>query len=345
MSCFKHTKLICSYVAIFFISLNSFAQNISKTGTTAASFLEIGVGGSANGMGGAFVSIANDASALYWNASGIATLPNYEAIMVRTNWIADTKFDFAGLVVPLSDFGTFGFSFTSLSMEDMIVRTIENPEGTGELFSAGDIAIGISYARNLTDRFSIGVTAKYIEQSIWHMKASAFALDLGTLFKTDLFGGMTIGTSISNFGTPMRLEGRDARYFIRVDPTKQGSNERIPTNIDLDTWDLPLFFQIGVSTYAFNYNDYSLVVSADAIVPNNDFQSLNVGAEFSFMDFLRLRGGYKSLLLEDSEGGLSFGLGVSSKMLLSIAIVNFDYAYRDFGRLQNVHSFSVGIKF
>lgn len=345
MSCFKHTKLIFSYVAIFFISLNSFAQNISKTGTTAASFLEIGVGGSANGMGGAFVSIANDASALYWNASGIATLPNYEAIMVRTNWIADTKFDFAGLVVPLSDFGTFGFSFTSLSMEDMIVRTIENPEGTGELFSAGDMAIGISYARNLTDRFSIGVTAKYIEQSIWHMKASAFALDLGTLFKTDLFGGMTIGASISNFGTPMRLEGRDARYFIRVDPTKQGSNERIPTNIDLDTWDLPLFFQIGVSTYAFNYNDYSLVVSADAIVPNNDFQSLNVGAEFSFMDFLCLRGGYKSLLLEDSEGGLSFGLGVSSKMLLSIAIVNFDYAYRDFGRLQNVHSFSVGIKF
>ena len=87
------------------------------------------------------------------------------------------------------------------------------------------------------------------------------------------------------------------------------------------------------------------VVSADAAVPNNNYQSLNVGAEFSFMDFFLLRGGYNSLFLKDAEGGLSFGAGVNSKMLLSTAIVNFDYAFRDFGKLKNVHSFSVGIKF
>ena len=81
------------------------------------------------------------------------------------------------------------------------------------IFSAGDIAVGISYARKLTERFSIGFTVKYIEQNIWHMKASAFAIDAGTLFKTDLFGGMIIGAAISNFGTPMRLRWKRFKIF------------------------------------------------------------------------------------------------------------------------------------
>ena len=156
---------------------------------------------------------------------------------------------------------------------------------------------------------------------------------------------MTIGAVISNFGSSMRLDGRDTRNFIRVDETKQGSNERIPTNIELDSWDLPLYFQIGASTTALHYENYKLIISADALVPNNNYQSLNVGAEFSFMNFLALRGGYNSLFLKDAEGGLSFGAGVNSKVLLSLATVQFDYAFRDFGKLKNVHSFSLGIKF
>lgn len=345
MNIITRSKIFLFILVFLFGNHSFYSQNVSRTGTTAASFLEIGVGAPANGMGGAFVGLVNDASALYWNVGGIATLNQYEVILVHTNWIADTRFDYAGLIIPLGDIGNFGLSFTSLSMDDMKVRTVEQPEGTGENFSAGDIAVGISFARHLTDRFSVGITAKYIKQTIWHMNASAFAIDAGTLFKTDLLGGMSIGAVISNFGTPMRLEGRDSRYFFRIDETKQGSNERIPVNIELDSWDLPLYFQIGVSTQAFDYDDYKLTVSADALVPNNDYQSLNVGAEFSLLDYILLRGGYNSLFLQDAEGGLSFGAGVNSKMLLSSAVVNFDYAYRDFGRLKNVHNFSIGIKF
>jgi len=324
---------------------NIYSQNVSKTGTTAAAFLEIGVGAAANGMGGAFVGRADDASALYWNVGGIASLARNQVILVHTNWIADSRFDFAGLVLNLGGFGNIGLSFTSLSMADMKVRTVEQPEGTGEFFSAGDIAVGLSYSRFLTDRFSVGLTAKYIQQSIWHMNSIAFAIDAGTVFRTDLLGGLTIGAVLSNFGTPMRLQGRDARYFIRVDETKQGSNDNIPVNIDLDSWDLPLYFQIGVSAPVFNYDDYKMTVSADALVPNNDYQSLNVGAEFTFMDVLSLRGGYNSLFLQDAEGGLSLGVGVNSQMLLSVATVYFDYAFRDFGRLNSVHNFSIGISF
>jgi len=332
-------------VSVMIFNSNIYSQNVSKSGTTSANFLEIGVGASAIGVGGAFVSIADDASSLYWNAGGIANLTNYEAIIVHTNWIAETNFDFAGIVLPLGDFGALGFNLTSLSMNDMKVRTIELPEGTGEFFSASDISIGVTYARQLTERFSIGITAKYIEQNIWHMKATAFAIDAGTIFKTDLFGGMTIGAAISNFGTSMQLDGRDSRYFIRVDENKLGSNERIPTNIELDEWDLPLIFQIGVSTKLVNKDNYILKVAADAVVPNNDYQSMNMGAELSVFDYIRIRGGYNSVFLTEAEGGLSLGVGLNSKMLLSVASVMFDYAYRDFGRLNNIHTFSLGIRF
>jgi hypothetical protein len=345
MQIITRVKLIFLILIFLLMDQNLYSQNVSKTGTTAASFLEIGVGATANSMGGAFVGLANDASALYWNVGGITNLSRYEVILAHTEWIAETKFDYAGLIIPLGEFGNLGFSFTSLSMEDMKVTTVEQPDGTGENFSASDISVALSFARQFTDRFSIGITAKYIKQSIWHMSASAFAIDAGTLFRTDLLGGMTIGAVMTNFGTPMRLDGRDTRYFISVDPTKQGSNDQIPTNVEMDSWDLPLYFQIGVSTKAFQYEDYKLTLSADALVPNNDYQSLNVGAEFTFMELFSIRGGYNSLFLTDSEGGLSFGAGVNSHMLLSAALVRFDYAFRDFGRLKNVHTFSVGIKF
>lgn len=332
-------------IVVLLNSITLYGQNVSNSGTTAANFLEIPVGASAVGVGGAFVSIVDDATALFWNSAGIAKLSKNELVLNHIDWIGDTKYDFAGLVINLQDYGNLGISFTVLSMDDMIVRTVEKPGGTGELFSAQDIAMGITYSRTLTDRFSIGFTAKYIKQSIWHMSASAFAIDIGTLFRTDLLGGLIIGASLSNFGTPMQLEGRDSRYFIQVDDTKLGSNDRIPTNIEMDTWELPLIFRIGISTYIFQSPKYSLLIATDAIHPNNNYPSLNIGTQFAFMDYFFLRVGYNDLFLQDSEGGLSFGVGLNSKMLFSEAIASFDYAYRNFGRLENVHVFSLSVKY
>lgn len=336
-------------IILFFILIQFYlmAQNtdVSKVATTSASFLEIPVGAAAVGMGGAFVSVANDASALYWNVGGISTIDKFDLQIANMEWIGDTRFNFVGLVLPLGDFGTMGFSFTALSMDDMIVRTVEKPEGTGEFFSAGDISFGLSYARNLTDRFSLGFTVKYIQETIWHMTAQGFAIDAGTLFRTDILGGMIIGASISNFGTTMKLEGRDTRFFIRVDENKEGSSDRIPTNVELDSWDLPLIFRLGLSTNAIQNDIYRFTVTLDAIHPNNDYESLNVGGEFAFMEFFILRGGYNALFLTDGEGGLSLGVGVNSTLLFSETMFQFDYAFRDFGRLQNVHMFSLEFKF
>lgn len=329
----------------FLQGIASAQRNVSKTGTTAASFLEIPIGAAATGLGGAYVSIAEDATALYWNAAGISRFTQGELAVVHTTWLAETSLDYAALVIPLGTLGNIGLSFTSLNMPDMKVRTVEMPEGTGEFFSAADIAVGLSFAKAITDRFSIGFTAKYIQQTIWHESAVGFAIDGSTYFRTDLLNGLVIGASISNFGTSMKLEGRDTRIFGRVDDTKQGSNERVPFNVELDSWDLPLFLQIGVSTNVIENGSFKWRVAVDAIHPNNNYESLNTGTELSYNDYFYIRGGYQSLFLDQAEGGLSAGIGISSSTLLGSSAVRFDYAYRDFGRLENVHVFEVGLKF
>jgi len=344
------SKILLNLILVITSLLSqAFAQNtgvnVSKVGTTAATFLEISVGASATGMGGAYVSRATDATSIYWNPAGIANLTQNEVDVVHTEWLAQTNLDYAALALPLGEFGTIGFSYTSLSMPDMKVRTVDQPEGTGEYFSAGDLAVGVSYARTLSDRFSVGFTAKYIQETIWHMSSSAFAVDMGTIFKTDLFGGMIIGASISNFGTSMKLQGIDTRTFSSVDPSQLGTNDQIPYSIDLDSWSLPLLFRIGISTNAIKTDDYRWTVAVDALHPNDNYESLNVGTEFSYKEFIFIRGGYQSLFLRDGEGGLSFGIGINSKMLFSTDVVKFDYAYRDFGRLNGINVFSVGVNF
>jgi hypothetical protein len=337
-------KIITILVAILLASVNLLSQ-VSKVGTTAAAFLEIGPGSVATSMGGAFVSVANDATSLYWNPSGIADFTKNEVTIFHANWIASINFDYVALVIPLGETGNIGLSFTSLSMADEMVRTVAQQEGTGEYYSAGDIAVGLSYARKLTDRFSIGFTAKYIQETIWHESASAVAIDAGTIFRTDLFNGLTIGASISNFGTQMKLNGSDIRNFARVDPTLLGSNDQVAYNIELESWDLPFLFQIGISTNVYKDEDYRLLVSVDALHPNNNYESMNIGGQFSYRDYLFVRAGFRNLFLTGSEGGLTLGVGVNSKLLFTDDFVGFDYAYRNFGRLENVHTLSVDIKF
>lgn len=320
-------------------------RNVSKAGTSSAVFLQIPIGARAIGMGGAFVGTANDVSSLYWNVAGLATLPRNEALFAHNEWLADTRFDYAALAVPIESIGALGVSFTSLSMDDMLVRTVERPEGTGELFSAGSFAVGVHYARYLSEQFSIGFTAKYIAERIWNMQAQAFALDVGTLFVTNFLNGMRIGAQISNFGTDMKLEGRDTRTFHSIDPNKLGSNDRIPQHIEMDSWPLPLHFQFGIALDALKTDEHLLTLAIDALHPSDNYESLNVGMEYGFNKSFYVRGGYRSLFLQDREGGLSLGAGVFASLFATQIEGRFDYAFQDFGRLKSVHVLAVSVLF
>ncbi len=315
-------------------------RSVSNVGTTAAPFLEIGIGARAVGMGGAFVATANDASALHWNPAGMARLSQVEVMFVHTDWLCGLDFDFAGAVLPLGRWGSIGASVTALSMSDMPVRTVEMPQGTGENFSAGDLALALSYGISLTDRFSIGFTGKYIYQSIWKESACGVALDIGTLFTTG-FRGMRIGASLRNFGTDMRMQGDDLLIFHDPDPKKLGNNDRIFADLKTDSWPLPLTFQVGVAMEAWNSPLHRLTLASDAVHPTDNTESLHLGCEYAFREMFFLRAGYNNLFLRDGEEGLTLGTGVAVRLMGHRAI-RVDYAYADFGRLENVHRLSIG---
>jgi hypothetical protein len=192
------------YIILFFLITSVYA--VDKTGTTAAKFLSIGVGSKGLSMGGAYTSIASDATAMYWNPAGLSFYDTKEVYFNHTNWIADISFDYFGVTLPMNNKSILGFNVTSVTMDEMEVTRYGNEE-TGETFQAADYAIGSTYALDLTDRFSVGVNGKYIQQSIANSHAKGLALDFGTLFITPF--GFRLGTSISNFGPKLKMTGDD----------------------------------------------------------------------------------------------------------------------------------------
>jgi hypothetical protein len=340
-------KLILLVLMIVYMaSYTAFSQyntSVSNVATTCAPFLEIGVGARAIGMGGAFVATANDVSALYWNPAGIGRLYRPEILFVHTNWIADIKFDFAGAIIPLGKIGTLGASLTALSMDEMSVRTVDQPEGTGEFFDVSDMALMLSYGFNLTDRFSIGFNAKYIRQSIWKETAQGYAVDIGTIFRTGL-KDMRIGAVLTNFGSDMKLDGEDLLVYHDIDPYQQGNNDRIFSKLETQSWPLPLNFQVGLAMDPYHSDGHRLTVAVEAMHPIDNTESMHLGSEYGYKDLFFLRAGYRNLFLRDSEEGLTLGAGIGSKLFKGFQI-NLDYAYADFGRLEYAQRFSVILKF
>ena len=318
------------------------STNVTQVGTSAATFLNIQVGARAMAMGGAFVASANDATALYWNPAGIAGMSNGEATAMSTNWLAGTDFNFGAVVIPLS-FGTIGASITSLTTGDMEVRTVEMPEGTGEFFSASDIAAGLSFAMDLTDFFAIGVSAKFISSSIFNETANSFAIDIGTMFTTE-FNGMRIGVSLLNLGADMKLRGRDLIILVDPAPLKDGSNDRIVSNLQTDSFSLPVLLRVGVAMDFFKTEDSWLTVAIDGTNPSDGAEGVNLGAEYNWNNLVFLRGGYQSLFVEDSEVGLTAGAGFRFK-LFDESSLKFDYAWADFGIFSSIQRLSIGIEF
>ena len=314
----------------------------TKVGSTAAPFLNIGVGPRAVSMGAAFIATANDMTALYWNPAGIARMEANGALFAHTQWFADISYNWAGVMLNLGAYGSTGLSITYLNYGEMEVTTLREQDGTGEFFSAKDIAISITYSYNLSDRFSLGLSGKYVNQRIWNSSADAFALDLGTLFISDVYG-LRIGATISNFGTEMRLDGKDLFVLHDINPDISGNNDQILSKLNTDAYALPLVFRVGIAK-DFTHQNNRLTVGIDAIHPNDNSETVNFGCEYSFSENIFLRAGYKSTFMQNSEEGLTLGFGLMYELSPGI-YANLDYAYQDFGVLSYTQHFGIGIKF
>lgn len=330
------------FICILFLLLSTVVIAQNKVGTTAAEFLTIPVGTKAMGMGGAFIAVADDITAAFYNPGSLSRIENNQFLTNYSEWLVGSKYSWFGLGIKISDDNYAAISVTSLDYGEEEVTTISSPEGTGEMWSASDIAIALTYSRNLTDRFSIGGSIKYIQQRIWNESASAFAADIGLLYHTQV-EGLNIGMSISNFGTQMQLGGKDLLRASDVDEAYNYNNSTITSNLSTDQWELPLIFAVGVSWKIDLLYDIAVTAAGDAIIPSNENTYLNLGGEMQWKNLFFARIGRNSLLKENAEEGLTFGFGI--KYDVSDIRIAVEYAYLDFGAWSNLSRYSITIGF
>ena len=197
-------------IIITFIAINCcILAQFDNAGTSAANFLKIGVGSRGMALGGAFTANVQDPSALHWNPAGIAHAKDIQVLLSQYNWIADMKHSYFGLVIPVGSIGNLGISLNNLDMGEM-KKTTEFEQDSKVVFRASDIALGLGFGKQISDRFSVGLHGKIIRETISFSNATAFGIDVGSQYETD-FSGLTIGLAITNFGTKMNLEGTDLK--------------------------------------------------------------------------------------------------------------------------------------
>jgi opacity protein-like surface antigen len=345
------TLALASLAAMLVASpLDREARAQSKVGTTAAQFLGISVGAQAIAMGGAFVASDGDVSSLYWNPGAIVFANKNQVAFMNTNWLVGTKLRWGGLMLNLDGDNAVGVSITQLDYGEEDVTTVAAPEGTGERWTAQDLAIALSYSRRLTDRFAIGGSAKYISQSIYNETASNFTFDVGLLFITE-FENLRIGMSMSNFGGDMQLGGRDLLKRVDIDPTNAGSNKTLVADLKTDSWPMPLLFRVGVAMDALQTDMFRFTVAVDGLRPNDNRESVNVGGELGFQEMFFVRGGYNTLFGGESafsrnveQQGLTLGAGVRYAVP-GVATLQVDYAYAKFGLFGNLSTIALAVGF
>jgi len=205
------------------------------------------------------------------------------------------------------------------------------------------MSMGVSFARAFTDRFKLGITGKYVREWIWHESAATVALDLGSLYTTT-FHDMRIGVAICNFGSDMSMSGRDLIHFHDIDETREGNNGRVLSEWTTDKWPLPLMLRVGLAMELVRNKNHRLTGAVDALHPNDNRESVNLGCEYAFHEQFMLRAGYKSLFLPYSEEGLTVGAGVRVRTRGGPTF-GFDAAYEDFGRFDGVYKYSAVVSY
>lgn len=297
-----------------------------RRGTSSLQFLKIGNGARGTGMGETFVAVSDDISALYWNPAGLVQFKENGVTFSHTLWFVDTQLQFFGAVYHFGGSNAVGLSVASLRTDDMKVTTEVQPNGTGEYFRFSDIAIGLSFARQMTDQFSFGATVKYIEETLGALKMRGVVGDLGTFYKTGL-GTSRFAVLISNFGAQISPSGSVNLIGGRV----ADSFQKFPP---------PTLFRIGFAIEPILTGTNRLTTSIQLNSPNDNSENVSLGAEYAYKEMLFLRGGYKFNV--DAE---NFSVGAGFRVPISFAKTELDYSISNYKDLGFAQRFSINLLF
>lgn len=312
----------------FLILLTVNAQAINKVGTVGAQFLKLTVGARYVGMGDAYTCAVSDANAVFCNPAAMTRIEGYDVTFSHRGWIAGINHEAAAVVRNVEGIGSFGLGAVVLGADDMEITTTAQQDGTGSYFTYRDIAVSFSYARRLTNKFSTGLTVKYIDQQIYTIHARGWAFDVGTYYWTG-FKTLRFGMTIQNFGPD--IIPADSYLDTQVSGLIMEEKE-----FSYGEYPLPVKFTVGLA-YDFRINEaIQTTLSVDALHPNDYTERAHVGVEGMYMEVLALRGGYK---INYEEEAFTAGFGLKYKNII------FDYAYSDMGVFKGTSTFSLDFSF
>ena len=339
---FRINRIIATLLAVLVASGLGLAQ-VKKSGLTGAAFLKVGVGARAVALGSAYTSIPDDVNQMFWNPAGIALPDNkWAATFSYNKWIADLNHNSGAIAHNFGSIGTLGLGLISFGISDIVSDRDAVPSfidfeptdtNTGN-YSYQDLALSLSWARYFSDKISLGASFKYIRQEIDSQSANAVAFDFGAIYKIG-FRNATIGARINNLG-------RDLKFYDIATP-------------------LPLIFSLGGSINLLENESNALRILADATKPQDSDQLLYAGGEYTFRNLVSVRGGYKLnysgvtdtkrnefdqeiIDVKRTEEGVTFGAGLRVPFGESNKAI-VDYAFTEFGILDNVHRFSISVDF
>ncbi len=309
---------------IFMLSLNSYAEKVAQTG---CKFLDVGAGARACGMGEAYTVLGQDANALFYNPSGIGKIDkNFDLAVGRTEWIADIEYISVAGVINGGVWGNFGFSV--IAPDYGIIqgtRVIDNAQGFEytDTLDINAFCAGVGYAREFTDKFTVGAQIKYVAQQLgWNIietdtvdnEISTLSYDFGLLFYPG-FKSFAFGMSVRNFSP-------------RVTYEQIG-------------FEMPLTFSLGIGLDALDFlmeehPNYSFKIGAEMLHPRDWQEQFHLGGELGYLDMIFLRAGYK---FRYAQEGLNLGVG------LNIGGAKIDYSYSAFELFDIINRISVGLAF
>jgi len=307
-----------------------FTLGDQRVGTSSMTFLKIGLGARAAGMGGAFVAVANDPTAIYWNPAGLASMQRNEVALSHVDWPAEVNYEHVAYVMPVRKFGgALAFQVGVLSTQ--IDETTDfQPFGTGRSFYFSDAVAGLAYARRWTDKLLVGVGLKYVREDLGSDVGSpvtaGFQVDIGSIYYLGL-GSVRIATSLSNFGPALQ-------------PGGEWTSPVTGEVRSYDSFDSPLMFRYGLAFEPVETKSMRLTTALEANQPADDAQSVKAGLEWSWAGTAALRAGY---VFNSDALKLSAGVGLSAHIGTWEGSV--DYAYTDGGLLGSVNRLSLGLRF
>ena len=313
------------YISILLIlSLCLSVSAFEKVGTTSFQFLKVMMDARSTGMGEAHAAAVQSTSAVFWNPAALTQISKLGVSFYYLDWLLDTSHSSVAAAYRIPNIGTIGVHAMVTHIGDIDVTTVDalgfigdtyNPGLTGETISPSAMSVGLSFARQLTDKLSFGLTSKYVKEDLVAEEASTVVFDGGLTFDTG-FKTLRLAAVIRHFGP-------EVKYIDQSYP-------------------LPQTFTIGVAGILFgdpnaflgNSPDHKLLFAYDMAQPRDYNQQHHVGLEYALKDFIFLRSGYK---FNFDEEGPAFGFGFKMSNMC------IDYSYSDFGQvLDSVHRFSVG---